>query len=336
MKNCNTESPKMYSHFSVKEREEIAIGLELGESLRSIAKRLGRNVSSISREIKRNNAPMREVKYRGNRAQLRADERKEQSHERERLSDPLIRLYVEFHLVNAGWTPEEIAGRLPIDIPGLKTNYESIYRWIYEERRDIIKYLVRGHKKRHKRGGNKKKQGSKIPNRKDLSERPAEVDKREEGGHWEVDTVVSRQGKGCVAVLVERNSRFYIVVKMKDKTAQSMYEALMKVLSRFPGKLCKTLTYDNGLENALHEQVNTALGTESYFCRPYHSWEKGSIENRNGVLRRYFPKKHNWDLTNQKEIDNVINKINSTPMKCLSYKTPAEVFAELGGVALAG
>jgi IS30 family transposase len=336
MKNGNTELPGMYSHFSVKEREEIAIGLELGESLRSIAKKLGRNVSSISREIKRNNALLREVKYRANRAQLRADERKEQSHGRERLSDPLIRLYVEFHLVNASWTPEEIAGRLPIDIPGLKTNYESIYLWIYKERRDLIKYLVRGHKRRHKRGGNKKNQGSRIPNRRDLSERPEEVNKREEGGHWEVDTVVSRQGKSCVAVLVERNSRFYIVIKIKDKTAQSMYEALMKVLSRFPGNLCKTLTYDNGLENALHEQVNMALGTESYFCKPYHSWEKGSIENRNGVLRRSFPKKHNWDLTEQKEIDTVINKINLTPMKCLSYKTPAEVFAELGGVALAG
>jgi IS30 family transposase len=159
---------------------------------------------------------------------------------------------------------------------------------------------------------------------------------RTEADHREVDTVVSRESKACVAVPVERKPRFFIVIRMNDKTAQSMHEAVAPALSGLPAELRRTLTYDNGLENTLHELTNLELGVTSYFCKPYHSWEKGSIENRNGILRRYFSKRHDWRLTTQKKIDKVVSKINATPMKCLGYKTPAEVFAECGGVALAG
>jgi IS30 family transposase len=114
-----------------------------------------------------------------------------------------------------------------------------------------------------------------------------------------------------------------------------MHEAVAQALSGLPCGLRKTLTYDKGLENALHERMNRELSVTSYFCKLYHSWEKGSIENRNGILRRYFPKKHDWRLTAQKKIDTVVSKINATPMKCLGFKTPAEVFAKCGGVALA-
>jgi IS30 family transposase len=336
MEKYTTESGKSYSHFTPAEREEIAIGLERGESMACIAKRLGRHKSNIGREIRRNSPPVNDVKYRANRAQIRADERKKNSHGQERLANPVVRAYVEYHLVNDAWTPESIAGRLPIDIPGLQTNYESIYLWIYQERRDLIKYLVRGHKQRHKRANGRKTRASRIPDRIDISKRPGHIEKRNRGGHREVDTVLSRQSAACVAVPVERKSRLYLVVKMPDKTALSMHLALIKALSGLPEKLRRTLTYDNGLENALHTLTNSIIGTVSYFCKPYHSWEKGSIENRNGILRRYFPKKHDWNLTSQKQIDKVVRKINLTPMKCLGYKTPDEVFAKLVGVALAG
>jgi IS30 family transposase len=170
----------------------------------------------------------------------------------------------------------------------------------------------------------------------DITERPEHIQKREQAGHWEVDTVVSRQSGACVSVLVEWKSRFYIVIRMKDKSARSMRRTLKKALRRLPRRMRRTLTYDNGLENVLHELTNKELRTKSYFCKPYHSWKKGSIENRNGILRRYFPKKHGWVLTGQKELNKVVDRINSTPMKCLGYKTLAEVFAESGGVALVG
>jgi IS30 family transposase len=126
-----------------------------------------------------------------------------------------------------------------------------------------------------------------------------------------------------------------MVIRMKDKTASAMNEAVTRALSGLPVGLRRTLTYDNGLENALHERTNTELGVKSYFCKPYHSWEKGSIENRNGILRRYFPQKQNWRLTTEKKIDKIVSKINAMPMKCLGYKPPAEVFAKCSGVALA-
>jgi IS30 family transposase len=335
MVNSNTNQEKSYAHLSLAEREEIAIAREQGQSIRSIATSLGRSPSSVSREIKRNAPPVNQVKYRGNRAQRRAEDRSRRGHARERLANPLVKAYVEHHLVHDGWTPEGISGRLPIDCPGLTTNYESIYLWIYTERRDLIQYLVRGHKKRHKRPPGKKSRGSKIPSRAGIAGRPAHIEMRGQAGHWEVDTVVSRQSKVCAAVLAGRKTRFFIVIRIKDKTAAAMSEAVTQALIGLPPESRKTITCDNGLENALHGITNLELGTKSFFCKPYHSWEKGSIENRNGILRRYFPKKHNWRLTTQKSIDKVVSKINATPMKCLGFKTPAEVFAKCGGVALA-
>jgi IS30 family transposase len=336
MVKCITNQKKCYAHFTLAEREEVAIGLEQGKSMRFIAKSLDRSPSSVSREVGRNSPSIRAVKYRGNRAQRRSEERSRIGHAKERLADPFVRRYIESHLVNDGWTPEEIAGRLPIDFPGLQTNYESIYLWIYKERRDLIQSLARGHKTRHKRSSGKALRKTKITGRVDIDFRPAYVENRNTAGHWEADTVVSRQSKAATAVFVERKTRNYIVIKMKDKSALSMHLATLKALSGLPPHLLKTITYDNGLENALHELTNSMLGTKSYFCKPYHSWEKGSIENRNGILRRYFPKKHNWQLTTQSKINKVLIKINSTPMKCLGYKTPNEVFANLSGVALAG
>jgi IS30 family transposase len=175
----------------------------------------------------------------------------------------------------------------------------------------------------------------KIPNRVDITKRPAGAENRSRCGHWEADTVVSRNSKEAVAVFVERKNRYYIAVKMKNKTAEEMLRATIKALGFLPSHMRRSITFDNGLENALHEKINTALGTRSYFCKPYHSWEKGSIENRNGILRRYFPKKHNWGLTTQKELNSIIGRINNTPMKCLRFRTPSEVFAEQGGVAIA-
>ena len=222
MDNCITNLGKGYTHFTLEEREEIAIGLAQGKSLRSIAESLGRSPSSISREIRRNSPSVRAVKYRGNRAQKRAEDRSRCSHEKERLADPFVLEYVEYHLVKDGWTPEEIAGRLSADYPELKTNYESIYLWIYTERRDLIKCLVRAHKKRHKRSSGKVLRKTKIPGRVDIDQRPPGIESRKEAGHWEADTVVSRQSKAVTAVFVERKTRIYIVIKMKDKSAQSM------------------------------------------------------------------------------------------------------------------
>ena len=336
-KNSGKEGEgKAWEPLTVEEREEIAIGLERGESRRAIARRLGRDNSTISREVRRNGTLVRDCRYRANRAQERSDRRKRESHLRERIADKRIRKYIEEKLTEEAWTPERIAGRLSLDIPGLSVSHETIYQWIYAERRDLIKHLVCGHKERRKRSNSHKSRVGRIPYRRDITERPAAVSGREESGHWEADTVVCRQSKAAVAVFVERKYRYYIAVMLKDKSAEEMLRAAVFALGKFPRSLLKTITFDNGLENALHGRIDEALGTKSYFCKPYHSWEKGSIENRNGILRRFFPKKHDWGLTKKTELDKVLRKINAMPMKCLGFRTPYEVLSRHSGVALAG
>jgi IS30 family transposase len=317
-----------YTHLYIEEREELAIGLERGESIAAIAKRLARHRSTLSRERHRNGAPMKVMKYRANRAQLRSDQRKKESHQKEHLKRQEIRTYAENKL-KKGWSPELIAGRLPQDKSQMSTNYESIYQWIYKERPDLIILLPRGHKKRRKRGSAKDKRSIKIPNRVLIDSRPSRIETREQAGHWEADTAVSRQSLAAVAVVQERKTRYCKLRKLKTKSASNMRKAITRSLQRFPSSLCKTITYDNGTENAEHEATNLALGTLSYFCRPYHSWEKGSVENCIGLLRRFYPKKTDWALLSQMDLDIVERRLNTRPKKCLGFKTPEEAFVAL-------
>jgi IS30 family transposase len=328
MNKSITDHKESYTHLSIEEREELAIGLEKEESLSSIAERIGRHKSTISRELKRNNPIMRIVRYRANRAQQKSDRRQQMSHEKERLKNVNIREYTVKNIKN-GWTPELIAGRLPLDKPGLSTNYESIYQWIYSERRDLIKELPRSHRKRTKRGTGKNKRSIRIPNRVSIDKRPDGVETREEPGHWEADTVVSRQSTAAVAVVLERKTRYCSFKKIESKMAKNMRKALVRSLRKYSPVLLKTITYDNGLENAEHEITNSVLGTQSFFCRPYHSWEKGSVENCIGLLRRYYPKKTDWALLSQYDLDIVAHRLNTRPKKCLGFRTPEEMFVAL-------
>lgn len=317
-----------YRHLSIEEREEMAIGLENGETFSSIAERLGRHRSTISREFQRNSPPLRNVRYRAHRAHLRYEMRIEESHKRERLKNHTIRQYAEEKL-KEGWTPELIAGRLPMAIEHQKTNYESIYQWIYANRPDLIKLLPRSHRKRRKRGSAKNKHSIRIPHRTMIDKRPSSINGRKEYGHWEVDTVVSRQSIAAVAVLQERKSRYAKFRKLNRKSADNLSKSIVTTLKKYPKKLRKSLTYDNGTENAEHEATNAALKTRSFFCHPYHSWEKGSVENCIGLLRRFYPKKTNWALLTQKELNIIERKLNTRPKKCLGFKTPEEVFVAL-------
>lgn len=328
MESNNTKTTKKYIHLSFAEREEISIGLSSGKKITDIAREIGRNVSTLYREINRNNAQINTVQYRANRAQIRADERKKQSHERTRLANKTVQKYVEKNLKKE-WTPEIIAGKLPLDKSGFKTNHESIYLWIYKDRRDLIKYLPRAHRNRQKRSSIKNKRCIRVPDRTMIEHRDPLIETRNEAGHWETDTAVSRQSKAAITATVERKTRYLIAKKIKGKTAKDMHNAVVKSLKKLPQKLRKTITYDNGTENANHKLTDEILKTKAYFCNPYHSWEKGSIENRIGMIRRYFPKKTNWSLITQKQIDKVVKKINTRPMKCLGFKTPEEVFVAL-------
>jgi len=325
MKKITKTGKTVYKHLQPYERDEIAHLLSQNFTQKEIAEKLKRNPSTISREIKRNGTQIRETRYRSNRAQLKADERKSKSHQKIRLKNKEIQNYV-IRKLSKDYTPEQIAGRIRIDKKGCSTNYESIYLFIYNERPDLIKYLVRGKRKRQKRSIKSGKRMVKIPNRVMIDKRPEYINNRKRYGHWEADTVVSRQSKSCLVVLRERKIQITLIRKVPNKSKKHMRKAVERMLRRYPKRLVKSITFDNGLENADHEAIAKALGVKTYFCNAYHSWEKGGVENGIGLIRRYFPKKTDFALISNKEIKKVENKLNNRPRKTLGFLTPLEVY----------
>jgi IS30 family transposase len=325
MKKVKTTREKVYKHLQNHERDEIACMLAQGYYLKEIAVRLNRHPSTITREIRRNGAPVNETQYRANRAQLRADERKKVSHQKMRLKNEVIRDYV-LHKLTLDYTPEQIAGRIKKDLMGYTTNHESIYLFIYAERPDLTEYLVRGKRKRQKRSIKSGRRIVKIPNRVMIGNRPETINNKKTYGHWEADTVISRQSKSSLVVVRERRLQITLICKIPRKNADHMRRAVVRLLHRIPKRFVKSITFDNGLENADHELIAKALGVKIYFCNPYHSWEKGGVENGIGLIRRYFPKKTDFSLISDQEIHLIEYKLNNRPRKSLGFLTPLEVY----------
>ena len=315
----------VYQHLNGEERDMMAWMLASGSSQCDIAKELNRSPSTISRELKRNGAPIRDVKYRSHRAQQRADVRKKESHRKQRLNDPVVQGYV-IEKLKADYTPEQIAGRIGIDLPGAHTNHESIYLYIYNDRPDLAQYLVWGNRKRRKRSIKTGKRIVKIPNRTMIDKRPEYINDRSEYGHWEADTVVSRQSKSALVVVRERKLQLMFIRKLPRKNANHMNEAVIEILKRIPAKYRKSITFDNGLENAGHEIIARRLNVQTFFCNPYHSWEKGGVENSIGLVRRYFPKKTDFSLISNRKIALVEQRLNNRPRKSLGFRTPLEEY----------
>ena len=278
MKENNLNKVKKYSHLDLVEREEIAIGLGNGLKQSEIAAILKRSVSTISRELKRNYSSLSVNKYRASFAQWKAVERKKHSQKKGRIPNKRLRRFIQ-KCLKKGYSPEIIASMAKEKNSRWKINYETIYQWIYNDRKDLIPFLVRGHKTRRKRGSAKQKRCPKVPNRIMIEHRPDYINLRSYIGDWETDTIISRQSKAAVMILIERKARFTILKKLTAKDAYSMHKAIVESLKRYPQKKRHSITYDNGTENTLHELTNSLLGTKSYFCNPYHSWEKGTVEN---------------------------------------------------------
>lgn len=314
---------KKYSHLSLIERELISFHKAQGKSINDIGRLLNRSASTISRELKRNAPPVHTKYYVGCRAHLRAKKRISNAHERPKLKNDLIRDYVEKKL-NLGWSPEQISGRLQLDHSEYSISYEAIYQYIYKEQRELIKSLPRGHKRRQKRGHSKKHRNSHIPNRVSIEDRPDHINFRNDPGHWESDTLGSRLSKAALVVNVERKTRVTLISKIDYKTSFNTRDSIIQRLSALPQKLRHTITYDNGYENVLHDDVNKALQMKSFFCNPNASWEKGTVENTNGLIRRFFPKKTDFIIISEKEVQLVEFLLNTRPRKCLNYLTPYE------------
>ena len=316
---------RKYNQLTVYDRDKIAVLRANGFNLSDIARLLGRNRSTISREIKRNSSSQYEC-YTPHRAQERSEHRKRLANTHQRLKNDQIRTYVETCLKD-DHSPEQIAGSMRIKHPALRISHEAIYQYIYSDKPDLKQYLARHYRVRKKRKAKNAGTVKAIPNRVDISQRPKDIERRLVIGHWESDTVVSRQSKVALAVSVERKSRLTKIVKIQRRSSEKFSKAVIDSLGKVPKHQRLTITYDNGKENVDHEKINQALNVQSYFCLPYHSWEKGTVENTIGLIRRYFPKKTDFAKITENQIREVERKLNSRPRKCLGFRTPAEVFS---------
>lgn len=318
---------KRYQHLTLSERDMITTLLAEHKSVRAIARTLGRDPGTISRELKRNASPEYRL-YLSHRAHSRAQGRRKAASRRPRLKGAQIRRYVRAKLM-LGWSPEQIAGRLRLDHPGLSISQEAIYQYLYhpqtEGRQELIRGLRRAHRRRKPRGLGRRERKPKIPNRIPIDLRPASVERRRSFGHWEGDSLISRKSRVALNSLVERKSRLLRLTRLPQKSAKATRQAVLARLGRLPPRARKTLTLDNGTENTLHQEITAALGLRCYFSHPYASWERGTCENTNGLIRWYLPKGTDFSTISAEQIAQIEFSLNNRPRKCLGFKTPVEV-----------
>ena len=332
-----------FKHLTIEEREKIQELLWQKTSIRTIARVINRSPSSVVREIKRNKPPLR-ILYTPRLANERALRKRQSRGRKLRLKSSFIRRYVVAGL-KARLSPEQISGRLKLEYPHESISHEAIYRYIYsfvhQEGRGLLKkhyhdlrpYLKRRHKRRGQRGM-RSVQRIFRPKGPSIDDRPQDVETRKTIGHWEGDSMVSRQSKVGLNTLVERKTGLVFITKIENGTAEKTKEAVTKRLAPLPKEMRRTITSDNGTENALYDEVQEILNINWYFAHPYHSWERGTNENTNGLIRYYFPKGTDFARISDETIQAVESALNNRPRKRLGWRTPLEAFNE--SVAITG
>jgi IS30 family transposase len=316
---------------SAAEREEISRGLMAGCSMREIARHLQRAPSSISREIRRHGGIWC---YRA----LNADERALRLARRPKVcllarNETLCQLVTHKLLID--WSPQQISGWLKqaySDDATMQVSHETIYRSLFVQPRGALKkeltaHLRSGRSIRRNRKAREHAAPQGIIDAVCIRERPAQVEDRAVPGHWEGDLLCG-DSSSQIATLVERKSRFVMLVKTPSKSSQQVVGALSKHVRKLPAQLRGSLTWDRGFELKRHKDFTLATKMKVYFCDPRSPWQRGSNENTNGLLRQYFPKGQNVSKITQRELDFVANRLNQRPRKTLGYSTPAQVFAQ--------
>lgn len=309
-----------YVHLSADERLQVYQFFRDGLSQAEMARRLGRHRATISRELRRNAVS---AGYLPDLAQRRYRARRQRCRPRARMADRDLRRTIIL-LLQQGWSPEQISGRLRMHQAGTRINPETIYRFVYESplgrQEKLYQYLRRGKKKRSRRQGRRVHTGP-IANRRFIEARPRAANERTEIGHWETDSLLFSREQ-ALNVLVERVSRFTVLTRLAGKSARDTGQVLVERLRPLPRR---SLTSDNGSENADHCHVSRQLAIPFFFCHPYHSWEKGTVENTNGLVRRYLPRDTELNRVAPEDLDAIAGELNHRPRKCLAFLTPAEV-----------
>lgn len=315
-----------YHQLTQCQRYQIYALLKSEHKQTEIAATLGVHKSTISRELKRNKG---QRGYRPKQAHRKAVSRRHR--DRQRIQSPTW-AWIEAK-IRQDWSPEQITLWMET-YQETRVSHEWIYQYIYADKRaggDLHKHL-RCQKKRRKRYGSNDRRGH-ITNRVSIDQRPASVEARKRLGDWEADTVLGKKSPYALVTLVERKSRFTLLKKINRRTAAAAKEAIVHLLKPYPLQTL-TITCDNGKEFADHQEIAAELNTEVYFAHPYASWERGTNENTNGLLRQYFPKGSDFSKITDEKVQFAQNRLNHRPRKCLNISTPDMVFFELSDVAL--
>lgn len=326
------ERRRAADRLTLEQREEISRGISAGRSARAIAVTTGKSPSSITREINRNGG---REKYRAARADRQAWKRARRPKLCLLRRHPRLCRYVA-HGLSQQWSPHQIARRLERDYRSdhsMRVSPETIYRSLFVQTRGVLRKELTQHlrskrKLRHSQRASNQGQGrGQIPQAVSIRERPAQVEDRAVPGHWEGD-LLSGKANTHIATLVERHSRFVMLVKVPSKETAAVVKALTRKIIRLPVSLRRSLTWDNGKEMAQHKQFTVDTDVQVYFCDPASPWQRGSNENTNGLLRQYFPKGTDLSVHSQAQLDFVAHRLNQRPRQTLQFQTPAEKLAQ--------
>ena len=320
------------------EREDILRGLGAGDSLRAIAGRLGRAPSTISREVANNGGPHA---YRPWAAERRAYAQAARPKAAKLAQFPRLRELVEAWL-QLNWSPQQIANRLRLEFPDqpeMWVSHETIYQSLYVQTRGALRKELTAHlrTKRTKRAPTAAKTAEtrgRITNMVNISERPPEVADRAVPGHWEGDLIIGAHGRSAIGTLVERQTRYAMLLHLPDgHTTAQVVAAMTAKIQELPGDLFKTLTWDQGKELADHAKFSVAADVAVFFCDPHSPWQRGTNENTNGLLRQYFPKGTDLSVHTQDDLDGVAAQLNDRPRQTLGWMKPCEKLAALVATA---
>lgn len=318
---------KKYKQLDQKERDRIYLLKKKGMSNSDIAKQIGRDKSTIGRELLRN-LHLKIHEYLPDTAERKANKRKKLGRKQVYVvKNPVLKRRI-IKFLKKGWSPDLIAGRLKRR-EAIYLNQESIYQYIYSlegRKLNLRQYLRRAHRIRRPKKGRKPHENHCIPNRVDIEKRPKLVEKRHQFGHWEGDSVLYNRHRVALSTSVERKTRKVILSKPRNRSANEKNRCLIRRLGPLPDKAKRTMTYDNGKEITAHEAITVAIGMKFYFTKAFSSWQRGTNENRNGLVRFYLPRNTDLESLNSKQIKRVEDLINDRPVKCLNYMTPNEVF----------
>ena len=316
----------------VDEREEISRGIAAGRSIRDIARALGRSPSTVCREIERNGGSR---VYRAARADKLAWDRALRPKRCRLACHGRLRWRVAQKLA-LQWSPEQISGWLKLqysDDPDMQISHEAIYRSLFIQSRGVLKkelitHLRTGRRMRLAKGANTGRGHGQIVDMVSIRERPAEADDRAVPGHWEGDLITGARDTH-IATLVERHSRFTMLVKLRRKDSATVVEALARHIGKLPEELRRSLIWDQGKEMARHRSFTMATDVQVYFCDPRSPWQRGSNENTNGLLRQYLPRSTDLSRISQNQLNAIALRLNQRPRKTLDFETPADTLAKV-------